>query len=74
MIIGVCQQNAEGVPFDYSGVLWPEGFLSHDKILLFNNDDIAKVHFCGMQDIEQLEFNGFISGKWTSEKEKRLNK
>lgn len=58
MIIGVCQRgaNAPDKIWDYSGVIFPEGFLAADKMLMFNNEQIAQIFAIGYQDAEQLAF------------------
>ncbi len=42
--------------YDYSGCLYPEGFLDSEQVLLFNRDQIEKVFFEGYSDDEQKEF------------------
>lgn len=56
MIIGVCQKSTDGRIFDYSGVVFPEGFLDPQKMFLFNNDQITQIAALGYQDAEQLAF------------------
>lgn len=56
MIIGVCQKSSDGRIFDYSGVVYPEGFLDPQKMFLFNNEQITQVYALGYQDAEQLAF------------------
>lgn len=58
MIIGVCQKggNAPEKIWDYTGVVFPEGFLAPDKMFLFNNEQIERVFALGYQDEEQLAF------------------
>lgn len=56
MIIGVCQKSTDGRIFDYSGVVYPEGFLDSQKMFLFNNDQITQIAALGYQDAEQLAF------------------
>ena len=56
MIIGVCQKSTDGRIFDYSGVVFPEGFLDPQKMFLFNNDQITQIAAIGYQDAEQLAF------------------
>lgn len=56
MIIGVCQKSTDGRIFDYSGVVYPEGFLDPQKMFLFNNDQITQIAALGYQDAEQLAF------------------
>ena len=56
MIIGVCQKSSDGRIFEYSGVVYPEGFLDPKKMFLFNNDQITQIAALGYQDAEQLAF------------------
>lgn len=56
MIVGVCQKSTDGRIFDYSGVVYPEGFLDPQKMFLFNNDQITQIAALGYQDAEQLAF------------------
>lgn len=57
MIVGVCQKSVStGTFYDYAGVVFPEGFLSPDKLFLFNNSQIKQIFAIGYQDQEQLEF------------------
>lgn len=39
--------------YDYMGCLYPEGFFSSDKNMLFNKEDIEKVLYKGYIDDEQ---------------------
>lgn len=58
MIIGylaVSEEHKEKV-FDYSGCLYPEGLISSNQTLLFDNNQIEKVYFQGFVDDEQKEF------------------
>ena len=68
MIIGVLQRqvNAEGesVIWDYSGCLYPEGYVGADKCFLFNNDQIAKIYSVGYQDEEQFAFKEKADEMW----------
>lgn len=59
MIIGVLQKQitAEGEHlWDYSGCLYPEGYMGSEKTFLFNHDQIEKVFAIGYQDEEQIAF------------------
>lgn len=42
--------------YDYTGCIYPEGFLSSDKVCLFNHDQIEKVYFKGFVDDEEIKF------------------
>ena len=57
MIVGLCQKGAsDGKLWEYVGVVFPEGFLSPDKMFLFNGDQIEQLFAVGFQDTEQLVF------------------
>lgn len=58
MIIGVCQRGGSNPNkiWDYSGVVFPEGYLAADKMLMFDNEQIDKIFAIGYQDAEQLAF------------------
>lgn len=48
--------NDESKVYDYSGCLYPEGFLSSNETLLFDHEQIDKVYFEGLKDEEQELF------------------
>lgn len=58
MIIGVCQKGGKDPNkiWDYTGVVFPEGFLASDKMLMFDNQQIDQIFALGYQDAEQLAF------------------
>ena len=59
MIMGVCQmqKDTQGeVIWDYSGCLYPEGYLGANQTYLFNGSQIDKIFSIGYQDEEQLNF------------------
>ncbi len=58
MIVGVCQKGGgETVRlWDYTGVIFPEGYLDSNKMFLFNNEQITQVYALGYQDAEQIAF------------------
>lgn len=58
MIVGVCQRggsNPEKI-WDYTGVVFPEGYLASDKMFMFDNEQINTIYAIGYQDAEQLAF------------------
>ena len=58
MITGFCavaKENEEKV-YDYSGCLYPEGFLDFEQTCLFEHDQIDKIYFLGYQDEEEKKF------------------
>lgn len=55
MIIGR-SQICNDEKYDYSGCLFPEGYLGKDKLYVFNNDDIKDLYYIGMQNDEEFTF------------------
>ncbi len=58
MITGFCsiaQENQEKI-YDYSGCVYPEGYLSSNQVCLFDHDQIDKVFFVGFEDDEERVF------------------
>ncbi len=53
--LSVDNKNTEKV-YDYSGCMYPEGFLASNQTLLFNHDQIEKVFFKGFEDDEETIF------------------
>ena len=62
MVAGVCQKSANDPDkiWDYTGIIFPEGFIAADKMFMFNNEDIMKLFFIGFQDEEGLAFKKFL--------------
>lgn len=61
MICGRLQEREDDHKiFDYVACLYPEGILAPDELFLFNNEDIDQVHYIGMQDAEEFQFNEFL--------------
>lgn len=58
MITGFCSMATENENemFDYSGCMYPEGFLSSDQTALFNHDQIAQIYHMGLVDDEEKQF------------------
>lgn len=57
MVYGIKQTNvADGVEYDYLGVLYPEGNLGNEGHFFFNSADIEKVYFLGLNDAERQSF------------------
>ena len=58
MIIGYCPvENENHQMFDYSACLYPEGVIDSKKTLLFNHEQIEKIHFEGNNDDEFKALN-----------------
>lgn len=58
MITGFCSvaQEDQSKIYDYSGCVYPEGYLSSNQVCLFDHDQIEKVFFTGFVDEEEIEF------------------
>ena len=58
MITGFCPvtDESEKGMYDYCGCLYPEGMISSDMNLLFDNDQIEEVLFKGFENAEEVEF------------------
>ena len=58
MINGFCtvDANEPNRVYDYSGVLFPEGSLSSEQVLLFDHTQIVRVDHLGLEDEEEKEF------------------
>lgn len=58
MITGFCsvaQEKQEKI-YDYSGCVYPEGYLSSNQVCLFDHDQIDKIYFVGFEDEEEIQF------------------
>ena len=58
MITGFCSISGDDKTkvFDYSGCLYPEGFISSNQTLLFNHEQIEKIYYLGLIDEEEKQF------------------
>ena len=57
MIVGLKQKQANSYKvWDYSACLYTEGILDPDKLFLFDNEQIERLYFVGLQDGEGLAF------------------
>ncbi len=80
MITGFCsvaQENQDKV-YDYSGCVYPEGYLSSNQVCLFDHEQIEKIFFVGFEDDEEVEFknklNNIVRSLNLSSDEKNNNK
>ena len=73
MIAGYCavDQEKKDEMWDYSGCMYPEGFLSSTQSFLFDHSQIAKIYSLGYKDNEDEEFqqklNEYIATKGSDE-------
>ena len=49
--------------FDYSGCVFPEGFMSYNQVCVFDHSQIDKVFYKGLEDEEQRKFNELLNKK-----------
>ncbi len=58
MITGFASMSPEtgDLIFDYSGCMYPEGFLNYNEVCVFNHEQIDKVIAKGFADEEEAEF------------------
>lgn len=63
MITGFCTyaDKDKSKLYDYSGVLYPEGFIASNQTLLFNHDQIEKIYHMGLIDEEEKEFKKLLN-------------
>ena len=72
MIIGRYQVS-DDVLYDYSGVLFPEGYLKQNQLYVFNNEDVDAIYYMGMQNEEEFTFRKKLA-EINEQKEKEDNK
>lgn len=57
MIVGVSvYSTSENKKFDYAGILFPEGFMDQNHMILFSHQDIEKIHGLGYINAEMQAF------------------
>lgn len=75
MITGFCsvaQENQEKI-YDYSGCVYPEGYLSSNQVCLFDHDQIDKIFFLGYEDDEERTFKDKLNKIVASIEEENAN-
>lgn len=63
MITGFCvmAQETGNKMYDYSGCIYPEGYLSSDKNCLFDHSQIDKIFYLGFRNDEEVEFKNKLN-------------
>lgn len=46
--------------FEYSGILYPQGFIGDRSIFLFDSEDVEEIIFEGYSDREGEEYRGIL--------------
>ena len=63
-IVGRAQSVDNGeMLYDYSGCLYPEGYVSADDMFLFNHADIETIYSIGYQDDMEFAMRRYIGEK-----------
>ena len=59
MITGFASMSPEtgDKVFDYSGCVFPEGFMNYNEVCVFDHEQIDKVFFEGYNDEESVQFH-----------------
>ena len=63
MITGFCSmpENDEKKIYDYSGCMYPEGYVSSKQICLFDHNQISQIYHLGLVDEEEKEFKNKLN-------------
>lgn len=58
MVIGYCKYKDDDrvTIYDYAGCLYPQGFMSPEKTVLFNHEQIERIYSLGFQNEERFAF------------------
>lgn len=58
MITGFCSmaEDDRTKVYDYTGCIYPEGYLNSNQICLFDHEQIEEIFFIGYEDEEEKEF------------------
>lgn len=58
MIMGFCPmaESDKTKVYDYTGVLYPEGYLNPNQVCLFDHNQIDKIYCLGLSDEEEKKF------------------
>ena len=58
MITGFCSvaEDDRTKVYDYSGCIYPEGYLNSNQICLFDHDQIEEIFYLGYENEEEEEF------------------
>lgn len=62
MIIGYKSKVSDNDKvWDYSGCLFPEGVINANKLFVFDDSQIERLYFLGLQDTESMTFLNVLS-------------
>lgn len=73
MIFGYCQYKLGEMNkiYDYVGCTYPEGYLSADKMVLFDHEQIQYIYALGFQNEEQFDFRRKLADALKKNEEQR---
>lgn len=61
MIVGRIQKDhSNGILYDYSAVLYPEGMLNASELFMFQSEDIEYIYHVGLQDNEEFAYRDYM--------------
>lgn len=61
LILGYMAQDVQtGRLWDYSGVSFPQGFMGHNEMLMFDRTSIARLFYLGYQDIDYVRYHEML--------------
>ena len=61
MITGFCCiKTDDNKMYDYTGCMYPEGYISKDQLLLFDHKQIEKIFHMGLSDDEEKSFKNTL--------------
>lgn len=66
MITGFCC-TANKKRYDYCGLIYPEGYIRSELQFLFDHEQIEKIYYLGLNDIENKEFHNRLKEQLESE-------
>lgn len=71
MITGFCSiaEDDRTRVYDYSGCIYPEGYLNSNQICLFDHEQIEEIFYLGYEDEEEKEFKKSLEDVMTKFKE-----
>ncbi len=50
--------------YDYSAVLWPEGYIDSTHLYLFDHKDIDRLYYIGLQNEEEFLFRSILEDEY----------
>lgn len=75
MITGFCSiaEDDKTRVYDYSGCIYPEGYLSSNQICLFDHEQIEEIYFIGYENEEEENFKKQLNEVFDEFKERTEN-